>query len=567
MNKVGEVPEEEQTVSECESDLLTQAEHGNETTGSGCSNQAVRGEREANDLIATQSTIDMDTTAITDTTITSIAYDGPADSTNPDFELREATSCSDSDSDGSSYSTDDDDDDDIDVGDQGLSLMEKRNRNVQRHRDVLDRLDLAHGISIVREPKKGARTKKSSGDLDTPNVNGDGADAVNGMNRPHAQRPNGMLLFPGGCLDHRRAVRGQFPRLDRDEETGDALTLPKLCEIYPHRENLIRKLRDVLSVPLIGANAVAPDASGGQHRKANAQNSAFCASPPIFITGPSGCGKTAIVQDVLDHVVNQCAHGSAAARAYVDCRTLDVFSMEEFVVDVQGQFAMQFLSSSSKRSRQRQVASPEKNASMLKDQRLCNTRTNDTVEPTTTTTAREPIRHRRTSGSNHQGTNTNQEPSTKAKYASRQSKRSRAQLEPGDQGEWPLNETQGQRMTAPMLAAWTLGCALERWQRRGVRGGGPAQAAFLVIDNAERLLSFAGSSRHKTAAAAENVNFLAQLLLLPRVLQLNLTIMVITKSVLLEHISKFINRDSQRYPFSPAHAAFSLSTSTKQRVV
>jgi hypothetical protein len=536
MSEAGDVPEEEQIVSECESDLLTQAEYGNKTAGSGGTNQAVI-ESDSNDVHATKSVSrasDIDTT--TAIAITNSANDGPADSTNPDFELREATSCSDSDSDNSYCSTDDDD---LDTAvDQGLSLAEKRNRNIQRHRDVLDRLDLAHGISL-RGPNQGAKTKrKSSVDLDTPNFNnGSCADAGNGMNATHSQRPQGMLLFPGGCLDHRRAVRGRFPRLDR-ADNDDTLTFAKLCELYPHRENLIRKLRDILSVPLLDANCVAPDVNCGQSSKLTVQTT-MCAPPPIFITGPSGCGKTAIVQDVLEHVTHQCSRGSAA-RAYVDCTTLDVCSMEEFVGDVQGQFAMQFLSSS-KRSRQIQVASPDKNASVLNDQRLRNTRTTDTVEHSTT--AMEPARHRRTSGRNH-GSRANQEPSVKATYTSRHNKHSRAQLESGDKGDWTLDDTvsQGQRMTAPMLAAWALGCALERWLRRSVRGG--PQAAFLVIDNAERLLSLAGSSRHKTAAAAENVNFLAQLLLLPRVLQLNLTLIVITKSVLLEHSSTFINNDS-----------------------
>ena len=56
--------------------------------------------------------------------------------------------------------------------------------------------------------------------------------------------------------------------------------------------------------------------------------------------------------------------------------------------------------------------------------------------------------------------------------------------------------------------------------------------AFLVLDQAEQLLSSPSSS------ASAKTNFLAQLLLLPRTKGLNLTIIVITKSIVLEHSRK-----------------------------
>lgn len=58
--------------------------------------------------------------------------------------------------------------------------------------------------------------------------------------------------------------------------------------------------------------------------------------------------------------------------------------------------------------------------------------------------------------------------------------------------------------------------------------------AFLILDQAEQLLSVPASS----SAASAKTNFLAQLLLLPRTKGLNLTIIVITKSIVLEHSRK-----------------------------
>lgn len=61
---------------------------------------------------------------------------------------------------------------------------------------------------------------------------------------------------------------------------------------------------------------------------------------------------------------------------------------------------------------------------------------------------------------------------------------------------------------------------------------------ILVLDQAERLLSLSSSP---SGTSASKSNFLAQLLLLPRIKGLNLTIIVITKSILLEYSRKYIS--------------------------
>ncbi len=57
---------------------------------------------------------------------------------------------------------------------------------------------------------------------------------------------------------------------------------------------------------------------------------------------------------------------------------------------------------------------------------------------------------------------------------------------------------------------------------------------FLVLDHAEKLLSIDGGSGNK-----KNSNLLSQLLLLPKVMNLNLTVVIITDKMLLEHTSKY----------------------------
>jgi hypothetical protein len=77
-------------------------------------------------------------------------------------------------------------------------------------------------------------------------------------------------------------------------------------------------------------------------------------------------------------------------------------------------------------------------------------------------------------------------------------------------------------------AVWAFGRALAYLFEDGYAG-------FLILDHAERLLSLSSSR-----GTAERNNFLSQLLLLPRVAGINLTVIVVTNSLLLEHSREYI---------------------------
>jgi hypothetical protein len=89
-------------------------------------------------------------------------------------------------------------------------------------------------------------------------------------------------------------------------------------------------------------------------------------------------------------------------------------------------------------------------------------------------------------------------------------------------------------------AVWAFGRALASMFEDGYAG-------FLILDHAERLLSLSASK-----ATAEPNNFLSQLLSLPRVAGLNLTVIVVTNSLLLEH--------SREYNLSYLYAISTLSS-------
>lgn len=76
-------------------------------------------------------------------------------------------------------------------------------------------------------------------------------------------------------------------------------------------------------------------------------------------------------------------------------------------------------------------------------------------------------------------------------------------------------------------AVWAFGRALAFLFEDGYAG-------FLILDHAERLLSLSASK-----GTPEPNNFLSQLLSLPRVAGLNLTVIVVTNSLLLEHSRKY----------------------------
>ncbi len=66
---------------------------------------------------------------------------------------------------------------------------------------------------------------------------------------------------------------------------------------------------------------------------------------------------------------------------------------------------------------------------------------------------------------------------------------------------------------------------------------GPSGCAFFILDNAEKLLSF--TSDKQKAKAQLRTNWLSQILLLPKVMKLNLTIIVISCKTMLEDTSEF----------------------------
>ena len=91
-----------------------------------------------------------------------------------------------------------------------------------------------------------------------------------------------------------------------------------------------------------------------------------------------------------------------------------------------------------------------------------------------------------------------------------------------------LQESSGREGSNVLLTTvWKYGCALKRILRRN-------RQVILVLDHAEQLFSLGTQLE-----ARDRVNLISQMLLLPRLLELNFSIVLVTKSTLLGQSRKY----------------------------
>jgi len=392
-----------------------------------------------------------------------------------------------------------------------LSLQERRMRNMKRNRNLLESLGIAHGMMPAaarkqKPPKKKRRRKQ------------DDSDDEGGR---------GMLLSSSGTATrHHGGVQAVSP-------TPLTTSREPLHLRYPGREAQIRKLSALLSCCCCTAT------------------SQQYIPPPIFVTGSQGTGKTSIVRDVVHAVVGGVGEAEAkhrhistastppaAVHASIDCATLDVASIEELVVNAYCQFEAQVVVQPRKKSvageRLKFMFGTELGS---KSQRVdlhggaaVRAFGDVATEATTGNSLTEEedgakIAVKRRQSARNSGKRAAQEAA--AKKAVEQAKHE------------DIAEGQQHSSHSTPTAVWMFGRAMEslllpKLYSDDAAAKQSSPAAFFTIDHAERLMTL-GSSK---SSQSDRISFLAQLLLLPRTLGLNLTFIIITKSVLLEHTCK-----------------------------
>jgi Cdc6-like AAA superfamily ATPase len=490
---------------------------------------------------------------------------------------------------GSGSSEDDSSSSDEEEEEEGvpLSLEERMVRNQQRNAEFLQSLNEKYQDQVPAElkPKPAAaaaaarkqRKKKSSSRLDeeTP------AEHGGGMLRH--KPPSHHDVSTSLAATTTTTTTASIPLL--------AQRLHSLTRQYPYREGQIRHLTAMLHGSMGSGRGVVVQ-QNNQLVSSSSSLEAVHVPAPIFISGPRGAGKTSVVKDVLTmleadnhHHQQQCPDRSTPRlhSAYINCVTLEPSSIERLVADAYKQLRPESSASSSgrhygRRLRKRRQQTSTKLPHSPKPQnyhRVDALLTSNAAHETATTkeggggmsiatlpaaplsesTATLPAAPLSDTTSSNEQAMTMGEEDLQQQHEQQprlQPRRAAKVAAPGAtaNGATSTMTSTGRNKKANTAAAAgakshtaveddphrtedtvetshsavvAFGRSLQRYF-----GGGSQRAAVLVLDDAERLLTL--SARKKTS---DKANCLAELLLLPKVMRLNLTIVVISRYSLL----------------------------------
>jgi hypothetical protein len=391
----------------------------------------------------------------------------------------------------SSFSYDDDDQSSLDDEDMGLSLQERMLRNQERNAQFLQSLKEKYEIPDALQPTaKAARKRKSTA----------------GEATEFDMKPRGML---------RKVKEGGIGT--RNEE-GFTLgqRIQALTKHYPYRESQINRLAAILHAS-IGTCSAASAAQASVHVPA-----------PIFISGPPSTGKTSIVRGVLKALQDENLH-----TAYLHCAIMEPASVERLVLDAYKQLRtsaeidLGFL----RRHKRRRHGSILPSSSPKPVRTTPQPETGSRSSEARTDTQPPPLSNR--SDAADDTTEDHQprlQPRRAVKEASIGSSVCLMPSKPPSIRAKPSIEQDHERNGSNDVE--TSHSAIVAFGRSLARHFGPGSgtAAVMVLDHAECLLTL--SARKKTN---DKSNCLAELLLLPKVMRLNLTILVISRYSLLQH--------------------------------
>jgi Cdc6-like AAA superfamily ATPase len=405
-----------------------------------------------------------------------------------------------------------------------LTLAERRLQNDERNAKFLSHLDSKYEKVV---PK--AKTKETDKEAD---------EEVMEEESPQNDPPRGMQIKMNTSID-----------LQTNDSTLTPTNVAKSLQTrFPHRESQIRLLTSLLSATMTQARRYSPDSGISAYVPA-----------PIFVTGPSGTGKTAICRDVVD-ALDKTATGVASA--YVNCAILEPSSIDRLVSSAYGQLIPIELEENPKpRRRKRKHKSVSTKEVPAKVQAVSNaedTVTGDSQEngkyTTTEETEGSKVQKSTESGATDAPIDTevpNQD-EEKDEHDTELNKRTqpgrRAKVDNIPTGSAQVAGKENVKKFGSIVAksnaasgkvesSWAthtavvaLGRALKPYYGRESKS-----CAFLVLDHAERLLSLSIKK-----SGNEQTNYLAELLLLPKVMELNLTIIVITNNCVLDSSRKFL---------------------------
>jgi hypothetical protein len=294
---------------------------------------------------------------------------------------------------------------------------------------------------------------------------------------------------------------------------------------YPGREVQIRRLRGMFNATVAQLDA-----------KADIE----FVPPPLFIYGPGGSGKTSITRDLVQSLSSSPRVGSA----YIDCATMEPSSIEALVESAYRQIARTF-----KVKKERRTKKKKKRSKTLKSKSPMAQIARSSQEADYDEAAEAAMEERVERARALQ----NQPDEKAVEYAEvsdawprRSSRQFTEPARVSKKSSMPDNNRDGRTKTDASSyishgAPLAFGRSLEPFIGR--EGDG---YAFLVLDHAERLMALAPN---KTSSQHNKTNYLAQLLLLPKVMGLKLAVVVISQGSLLMnsrkstvHFGRFLER-------------------------
>lgn len=404
-------------------------------------------------------------------------------------------------SDGSSDSSSVDDGDPF--NDPVMTLMERRACNIERNHKLLSSLGMmnnekVNGISKIKR----SRTASYDDDVDESSTH---------------EESRGMII-PSCWANVQRQQQQQ--QASCDASTTISSSLSQLQQRYPHRSIQIRKLYSLISVPIHADHTGTPNTN--------------IISPPIIVTGPSGCGKTSIARDVVAHlcmsVVSLQSSTSQPSQlvlqAYVDCTTLDHINIDEFISSAYTQWYQQ----APKRY------TPQRNQNKPKSKQRTHVHLKSTGDNNTKVEQKRIPRMRQAKAS------TQNKQATIQRQSSSMLNARHHLLVKGKEAQ-EMEQNMGSQSSV-LVAMWSFGRSIQRLLGR-IRREHPNVTSIpliLIVDHAEVLLCM--GTTYSKASNADRINFMAQLMMLPRTLGLNLTLIFITKNILLEHTGTQYNTSS-----------------------
>jgi Cdc6-like AAA superfamily ATPase len=414
---------------------------------------------------------------------------------------------------------DDDDDDDSSLSSssswvEGLTLLEKAEQNRERNALYLRNLNEKYHGQVPT-------TVKRIDDKLQEEEEADDSDSVKNINVPR-----GMLM-----KGSHRILRS----LEFDDESE---TLPdriqRLYQQYPHRDSQIRRLASLLHSTIL-------QVSGEQ-----TGDSSIYVPAPIFVVGPRGTGKTSVVCDVVETLEKneRRDRASRVASAYINCFTLEPSSIERLVYNAYNQLRpeeytqLKKLRRKDRRKRKRNLV-PTESLSREQEQVAGKADTvKEAIEHSGDQLKDSPDKTKKTDEAiimvlDDQQADGDKMDSSDRRVQPRRTVKASSENNIAAKSAEPAPPPQGRRARGDTVETSTAAVVAFGRSLQPFYGVGSRRCAFLILDHGERLLSLSARKSKN-----EKTNFLAEILLLPKVMKLNLTVIIITNHSTLDRTRK-----------------------------